>query len=241
MFSFAEALAARQGQTGGTDSSVAVHTVWDGVYTEAQANRGRESYQMSCARCHPVDDASGLPERRFIGNRFWAAWGEDSLDKLYGFLRDAMPNDAPGTLSNQTYVDVTAYLLQVNGAPAGATELTGPAAGSIRLARRDSDGSMPTGAFVAVVGCLAKAAAGAWTITAATRPVRSRMANTAADRASAAAQPQGTRVFDLLYVVTPLDKLAGHQVLVRGLLVREPVDAVNVTSVETVAETCQPY
>jgi len=236
MLSLATAVVARQAQTGG---SATARSVWDGVYTEAQASRGRAGYQASCASCHPGDAASGLPEPRFVGERFWAAWGEDSVGRLHVYLRDTMPNDAPGTLSDQVYVDVTAYLLQANGIPTGPTELTGTSASSIHLARRDSDGSIPAGAFVAVVGCLTRAADGAWTITEATEPVRARAVDKG-DTVRAASQPPGTGVFRLLYAITPLGKMVGHKVLVRGHLVREPGDAINVLSVQSVSESCQP-
>jgi mono/diheme cytochrome c family protein len=219
------------------ESGVPSQSVWQGVYTGAQAVRGQASYLQSCSRCHAVD-AAGVASR-FSGDKFWAAWGEAPLDRLYGYLRRSMPNDAPGTLSEATYADITAFLLRGNGIPAGDRELTGDAVAAIRLAPRDSDGSLPDGAFVAVSGCLAKRA-NSWLVTHAGAPARS--SSTASAAAAAAAIPQqfGDGAFQLLYVIAPLDAMVGHQVVVRGLLVRQPAAAVNVMTVDSVSPNCAP-
>ncbi len=206
-------------------------TAWDGVYTSSQAGRGQAAYANYCNRCHAAD-ADGVPQR-FTGDRFWAAWGEAPVDRLFTYLRRSMPNDAPGSLSEATYVDVTAFLLQSNGAPAGASELTAAAAPAIQLTKRDG-GGLPDGAFVAVSGCLAKDSSG-WIVTRAGSPQRP---PSGGPPAAAAAPPLGTATFRLLYVLSPIDRLEGHTVTVQGLLVRKPADAVNVMNVQSVAASC---
>lgn len=211
-------------------------TVWDGVYTGAQAERGRSTFNTSCLRCHgPLVD--GVPVR-FTGDRFWASWGEDSLARLYAYLRQSMPNDAPGTLSPAAYIDLVAYLVSVNGAPAGSTDLSAEMIPLTRLTRRSGDGALPEGALVAVTGCLVKSARG-WSVTRGTVPERARSADRVAELAAAADAPLGDATFSLLYPTSPLDGLVGQRVLVRGLLVRRPADAVNVMSVQTTARRCE--
>jgi len=58
-------------------------SVLDGVYTPAQADRGRAGYLEHCARCHR-DDLQGNPEAMpLTGTRFVDNWREDSLSSLF--------------------------------------------------------------------------------------------------------------------------------------------------------------
>ena len=211
-------------------------TVWDGVYTESQAERGRVVFSASCARCHgPVVD--GVP-RRFTADKFWASWGEDSLASLYAYLRKSMPNDAPGTLPESEYVDLIAYLVAANGAPTGSADLTPESIPLTRLTRRSGDGTLPEGALVAITGCLVKTVHG-WAVVRANSPVRVRSTDGRAELATAADAPPGDATFSLLYPTSNLDTLVGRRVLVRGLLVRRPGDGVNVMSVRDTARRCE--
>jgi hypothetical protein len=211
-------------------------TVWDGVYTERQAARGRTAFGTSCLRCHgPLVD--GVP-RRFTAEKFWASWGEDSLASLFGYLVRSMPNDAPGTLSESVYIDLLAFLVAINGAPPGFTELNAATIPMTRLTRRTSDGAPPDGALVIVTGCLVKTPQG-WAVTRGTLPQRARGADVSAELARATDAPLGDATFALLYPTSPLDTLVGQRVLVRGLLVRRPSDGVNVMSVQTTTRRCE--
>jgi quinoprotein glucose dehydrogenase len=104
----------------------AKRSVWDGVYTDAQAKRGREAYEYSCATCHlPTlegDESRDIPA--LYGDDFVEEWSGKPIKSLYELIRKMMPKDAPGSLKNETYADVVAYLLQSNEFPAGAQELT---------------------------------------------------------------------------------------------------------------------
>ena len=86
-----------------------------GVYSEAQAKRGDETYQKHCAACHAPAGHSG-PE-------FTRPWRGRPLFELYDLIRTTMPQDNPGRLSRGQYADVLAFLLQLNGLPAGAERL----------------------------------------------------------------------------------------------------------------------
>ena len=100
-------------------------TVWDGVYTEAQAKRGEEIYFERCARCHGptlmggTDGAGPLTGPTFNGN-----WNGVALGSMVDRMRMTMPLDKPGTLSRQQTADVLTYILSVNKFPAGKEELS---------------------------------------------------------------------------------------------------------------------
>jgi cytochrome c len=100
-------------------------SVWDGVYTDAQAKRGRESYEYSCATCH-ARDLDGDPSRdvpALYGEDFISQWSKRTVKDLFDLIQKAMPKDSPGSLRAETYVDIVTYLLQANEFPSGAQEL----------------------------------------------------------------------------------------------------------------------
>jgi S-disulfanyl-L-cysteine oxidoreductase SoxD len=101
----------------------------NGLYSEAQAARGEGLYQQYCAVCHGPR-LEGNPAAPLTGAAFRSRWedGRHTLDDLYFIIRSLMPNNAPGSLSKAQYADVVAYLLKVNGYPAGGTELVPSAA-----------------------------------------------------------------------------------------------------------------
>jgi mono/diheme cytochrome c family protein len=95
-----------------------------GVSTAEQADRGKVTYQASCASCHGAnlmsrsDDAPSLS-----GPDFKIGWNGKTVGDLYDRVRTSMPMGAVGTLSDQQYVDIIAFVLQSNGYPAGHQEL----------------------------------------------------------------------------------------------------------------------
>ena len=100
-------------------------SVWDGVYTDAQAKRGRDAYQYSCATCHGPDleGDSGRDVPALYGEDFVREWSRNSLKELSDLIRNGMPKDSPGSLSAQTYTAIVAFLLQANEFPVGVQEL----------------------------------------------------------------------------------------------------------------------
>lgn len=85
-------------------------------YTVAQAARGQPVYESVCANCHQAD--------KFIGQQFVDAWNDRRVGDFYSLVRNTMPVDNPGGLKEQDYLDVTAYLLKVNHAPATTDSLS---------------------------------------------------------------------------------------------------------------------
>ena len=101
----------------------------EGVYTTAQAARGEALYQQHCVTCHGAR-LEGNPAAALTGPAFRARWedGAHTLDDLFYIVRTLMPNNAPGSLSKPEYADVVAYILKVNGYPAGQADLLPKAA-----------------------------------------------------------------------------------------------------------------
>lgn len=104
-------------------------TVWDGVYTEAQAQRGRAVYSQYCIRCHK-DDLLGI-EGALKGELFMERRREDSIEGLFLDIKATMPRGNPGGLPDQTYADIISFILKSNDMPAGSAELTPTALASI--------------------------------------------------------------------------------------------------------------
>jgi mono/diheme cytochrome c family protein len=94
-----------------------------GWYTADQAHAGGVLFQSDCAACHGAKLAGGMGPP-LAGEAFLANWGTHTLADLSAFEHKQMPLTAPGSLSNQDYTDITAFILQENGFPAGATKLT---------------------------------------------------------------------------------------------------------------------
>lgn len=86
-----------------------------GVYNREQWLRGRDVYAGLCASCHQAVT--------HVGPVFTRSWAGKKLSELFGFLRERMPKNEPGSLSEQDYVDVMSYMLRMNGMPTGMDEL----------------------------------------------------------------------------------------------------------------------
>jgi len=103
-------------------------TANDGVYTEAQASRGRTLYQAKCAMCHG-DALEGKAAPPLAGSAFLTVWGAQPLSELASKIRNTMPADDPGKLKASEAAELVAYILQAGKFPAGKTELTADEAG----------------------------------------------------------------------------------------------------------------
>src|SRR5690606_17357946 len=86
--------------------------------TAAQTARGRAEYERSCVVCHGENLAGGPFAQPLTGSRFRDRWAGYTMDRLFTQVRTTMPPDRAGQLSRQTYADLLAYILEVNGAPA---------------------------------------------------------------------------------------------------------------------------
>ena len=208
-------------------------TVWDGVYTAAQATRGQGQYETSCRSCHEEG-----PRR---DEAFMRDWGGTPLDGLFSQIKASMPADAPASLSDSTYLDIVAYMLQVNSFPAGANELDANMIKSIRIEGKNGPEPVPNYALVQVAGCLAQGPDAAWMVSGAGEPVRTRnpAASTDEELQNSAGPASGAQTFRLLNVYPSPDAFKGHKVEAKGFLIRDPGgDRINVTSVRSLAGRC---
>jgi sugar lactone lactonase YvrE/mono/diheme cytochrome c family protein len=98
-------------------------SVWDGVYTEAQATRGQAAYTEHCGGCHGAALAGTGEAKPLAGPEFLSSWNGLSVGELADRTRTTMPLDAPGTLDRAVVSDILAYVFKFNGFPAGQAEL----------------------------------------------------------------------------------------------------------------------
>lgn len=88
-----------------------------GVFSTKQAERGEGVYRTSCQSCHAKSE--------YTGDKFKVAWVSKSAFDVFDQIRTTMPEDNPGSLERQQYVDVVAYIFSLNAYPAGANDLPG--------------------------------------------------------------------------------------------------------------------
>ena len=98
-------------------------TVWDGVFTEAQAARGQEAYLKACAKCHADDLLGSTNAPALVGEAFFSRFNRTSADEVIDVIRRTMPQEAPDTLGMPMYADIASYMFKSNGIPAGKVEL----------------------------------------------------------------------------------------------------------------------
>ena len=112
----------------------AARTIWDGVYSEPQAARGEKAYKLSCGYCHKdnlaggfFDDGNGrapaLAGPRAFDSSFEKRWSGVTVGEMVIDIGTAMPQQDPGSLPPETYVDIVSFLLSKNGVPSGPAEL----------------------------------------------------------------------------------------------------------------------
>lgn len=98
-------------------------SVWSGIYTAEQADRGAPLYEAECGACHGPSLEGGETAPPLAGADFRWAWNGLSVGDLFERLRVSMPEGRPRALTRAQKVDVLAYMLRENAFPAGDTEL----------------------------------------------------------------------------------------------------------------------
>jgi cytochrome c len=99
-------------------------TVWDKVYTEEQAMRGKDAYMSECSACHSEDLGGSGYAPALKGDDFAFAWGDKSVGDFFTRIRRLMPPDNPGSLAPDKYRDIITFILRENKYPAGSRELS---------------------------------------------------------------------------------------------------------------------
>ena len=106
-----------------TPGQAAKETVWEQIYTEEQAVRGQRSYETECESCHLETLRGDGYAPALAGSDFSIGWTGLSVGDLFGSIAATMPQEDPGGLSAEVYIDIVAYLLSKNHMPAGDAEL----------------------------------------------------------------------------------------------------------------------
>lgn len=101
----------------------AARSVWDGVYTDAQAERGLAVYTTACVECHGADLTGDGFAPALAGAEFTGNWNDLSVGDLFERIRISMPPSGPAGVTPAQKADIVAYLLKYNKFPAGQTEL----------------------------------------------------------------------------------------------------------------------
>ena len=101
-----------EAQQAGADSGA---TVADGVFSPAQATRGQRLFEGVCVACHEP--------AQFTASPFLDQYDGKSVDTLFRWLQENMPEDAPGQLRPAQYADVISYIFSLNGFPPGEEDL----------------------------------------------------------------------------------------------------------------------
>jgi mono/diheme cytochrome c family protein len=108
-------------------------SVWDGVYTREQSDRGKAMYNKQCASCHgsTLDGSGAAPP--LAGADFQGNWNGQTTDDLFEKIQTSMPADEPGRLSRGQNAEILAFLFASNGFPAGSSELPTEAAALAKI------------------------------------------------------------------------------------------------------------
>jgi mono/diheme cytochrome c family protein len=219
-------------------------TTLDGVYTAEQASRGEVAYLAKCSSCHR-EDLTGFNGPPLKGDMFMDHWREFNVNVLFDVIASTMPRGQE-RLSDSEYLDIQAYLLQQNGLPAGAKELTSESVRQTLLVGKDGPKPLPTSTPVDVVGCLTLFPGAGWFLTNAAEPARTMDQWELTPQESRAAKDKtlaGLR-FRLQDIADAPgfnpDAFADNRIEVKGLLVRQPGnERVNVTAVQMIAPGCK--
>lgn len=216
-------------------------SVWDGAYTAAQAERGKQVYARHCARCHGDDLAS--PRNPLSGDLFAEHWESRTLAALFRRIRDTMPAGQVTAVEESEKLDTMAYVLQQNGFPVGRVELTPDADALAKIQITGKSGPTPvrTGTLVRTAGCLELRDDREWQLTDVTEPERAAL-DAASDNRPRSPSPQaGARTIVLLNPFPSPTAHRGHRIAATGFLIRRADgDAINVVSLEMLAPSCAP-
>jgi quinoprotein glucose dehydrogenase len=93
------------GQNADSPAQPAPRTVRDGLYSDAQAVRGKAAYMKACAECHAADLGGHEYAGALAGFGFQLKWQDASLAEVYGRVR-SMLLGAAGSLTGQEYLDI---------------------------------------------------------------------------------------------------------------------------------------
>ena len=224
----------------------ALPAIWGGVYTEQQAARGKETSGNSCVGCHNRDLTGSRTGPPLTGAAFMTKWESQPLQRVYRIIRETMPRNNPGTLTDQTAIDLLALILQTNGLPAGAAELRASPETLEALTIVPKGGptrkEVPNFTLVQTIGCLTESPARVWALTNASDVVATKDVPAAAtELKDAAVVPPGSLTLRLVSVLPfKPDAHRDQRVLLKGIINRYPGEVLlNVTGLQATGANCR--
>jgi S-disulfanyl-L-cysteine oxidoreductase SoxD len=108
-------------------------SVWDGVYTQAQADKGKADYADNCASCHGQMLEGGGANPALAGDAFKGDYDGQTLDDLFEKIQATMPADHPGDLTRDQNALILSFILSANQFPAGTQDLPTDAAALAKI------------------------------------------------------------------------------------------------------------
>jgi mono/diheme cytochrome c family protein len=110
---------AEQAAAAATDAK----SIWDGVFTAEQAERGAEAYKANCSECHGGDLMGDGFAPSLSGADFQGNWNDLSVGDLFERIRISMPPSGPSSVTPAQKADIVAHIFNQNKYPAGKMEL----------------------------------------------------------------------------------------------------------------------
>lgn len=225
----------------GVSAQAARRSVWDGVYAEAQATRGKAAYDKSCAGCHGnALEGLGLGNGPALkGTRFIETW-EGNLFALFDMMRSPMPRAEDVTVPDAAVLDALAFILKENGMPSGTDELKQDALSLVTFVGKGGPTPVRDMALARMVGCLEEGPNKSWVLTRATTPSKSRdgQASSETELATMKSEALGTGSVTLLDLFPAPTEHKGHKMEAKGILIQKS-GSLNVTSFQMIDTTCK--
>jgi alcohol dehydrogenase (cytochrome c) len=122
----------------------------NGHFTADQSAHGASVYREYCSQCHAAQ-LQGDAGPALSGSAFAQAYGGGTAAQLYDIISRQMPLNAPGSLNQRQYLDVTAYILSQNGFAADKDALTVPTLTQVRISSAGKSGASATAATDEIV------------------------------------------------------------------------------------------
>ena len=103
-------------------------SIWTGIANQEQADRAKTTYSGNCAKCHGRNgNGAGEPDQpespSIARGPFLTKWEGQSLADLFEYVRTTMPQDNPGSRTDQEYIDAIVHMLVLSDVPLADAEL----------------------------------------------------------------------------------------------------------------------
>jgi cytochrome c553 len=94
-------------------------TIWNGVYSPDEAERGKKTAARLCENCHGTDLKGTDKAPRLTGKEFFDQWNDLRLSDVVAYIQSAMPRTHAFYVGPDDTRDIIGYMLRESGVPAG--------------------------------------------------------------------------------------------------------------------------